>query len=213
MFTGIVEEIGEVVNLVSQQNRISLQIKCQKVLQDVQLGDSIAVNGVCLTVTNFTADQMEADVMPETLRSTSLSEAKPGKKVNLERALSVNGRLGGHIVTGHIDGIGTMIKKYQEKNAIWIYTKTTAEIMRYIVHKGSIAMDGTSLTVAKVEKDAFAVSIIPHTAEMTILTEKEVGAVINLECDIIGKYVEKLMIGKESEDTGITVEKLQRYGF
>ncbi|SDY30400.1 riboflavin synthase [Tindallia californiensis] len=213
MFTGIVEEIGEVVNLVSQQNRISLQIKCQKVLQDVQLGDSIAVNGVCLTVTNFTAGQMEADVMPETIRSTSLSEAKPGKKVNLERALPVNGRLGGHIVTGHIDGIGTMIKKYQEKNAIWIYIKTTTEIMRYIVHKGSIAMDGTSLTVAKVEKDAFAVSIIPHTAEMTILTEKDIGAVINLECDIIGKYVEKLMMGKESENTGITVEKLQRYGF
>ncbi|RQD69768.1 MAG: riboflavin synthase [Tindallia sp. MSAO_Bac2] len=213
MFTGIVEEIGKVKEIISRDRSMSLKIECKRVLSDVQTGDSIAVNGICLTVTRFTSEEMEADVMPETLRSTSLSEAKPGKMVNLERALPVNGRFGGHIVTGHIDGIGNIARKYREGNAIWLTIGTSSDIMRYIVHKGSIAIDGTSLTVAKTEDDTFSVSLIPHTAEMTILADKETGATVNLECDVLGKYIEKLLKPQKSAVSEITMEKLQKYGF
>ncbi len=213
MFTGIIEEIGKVKEVVNREGSQRLRIECHKVLSDVQIGDSIAVNGICLTVTTFTSGEMEADVMPETLRNTSLSEAKPGKKVNLERALPVNGRLGGHIVTGHIDGTGKIIRKYREGNALWLIIDTQSEIMKYIVHKGSIAIDGTSLTVAKTEEQSFAVSLIPHTAEMTILADKETGSTVNLECDVLGKYIEKLMQPQEKKHSPITMETLKKYGF
>lgn len=213
MFTGIIEEIGKVKEVVYRDGSMKLCIQCQKVLRDVVVGDSIAVNGICLTVTTFTSMDMEADVMPETLRTTSLAEAKPGKPVNLERALPVNGRLGGHIVSGHIDGTGKIQRKYREGNALWLAIQTQAEIMKYILHKGSIAIDGTSLTVAKMEEDSFSVSLIPHTAEMTILSHKEIGSVVNLECDILGKYIEKFMQPQEKNKSGITMDTLKKYGF
>ena len=213
MFTGIIEEIGKVKEVVNREGSMRLRIECHKVLNDVQIGDSIAVNGICLTVTTFTLTEMEADVMPETLRNTSLFEAKPGKQVNLERALPVNGRLGGHIVTGHIDGTGKIIRKYREGNALWLIIDTHSEMMKYIVHKGSIAIDGTSLTVAKTDEGSFAVSLIPHTAEMTILADKETGSMVNLECDVLGKYIEKLMQPQEKKHSSITMETLKKYGF
>ena len=213
MFTGIIEEIGEVKDVYSREGSMRLRIGCNRVLEDVHIGDSIAVNGICLTVTRFTQTEMEADVMPETLRSTSLAEARPGRKVNLERAMPVNGRLGGHIVTGHIDGIGRIVEKRRESNALWLTISTASEIMKYIVHKGSVAIDGTSLTVAQESEGQFSVSLIPHTAEMTILAHKDTGASVNIEGDVLGKYVEKLLNGQKPKESLMSMETLKKYGF
>lgn len=191
-----------------------MSIYCQEILEDVHIGDSVSTNGVCLTVTKLYADAFAADVMPETLRKTSLNSLKAGSKVNVERALRADGRLGGHFVTGHIDGTGIIIEKKTEGNAIWIGVSAKPHIMKYIVNKGSIAIDGTSLTVAIVCEESFKVSIIPHTADVTILSIKNVGDIVNLECDILGKYIEKLIFNKtQSQSKGITMEFLQESGF
>ncbi len=195
MFTGIIEEVGHV-------NRIgggSLVIDCHKVLEDVQLGDSIAVNGVCLTVTHFDKSSFTADVMPETVRRTSLAELKKGSPVNLERALTLASRLGGHIVSGHIDGTGEIVKFADEGNAILMTISAGPELLRYIVEKGSVALDGISLTVAAVTKADFTVSLIPHTREVTNLGSKKAGSTINIETDVLGKYVEKMLGGSENQ--------------
>ena len=210
MFTGIVEEIGEVVSIHHGTNSIKLGVKCEDVLSDTKVGDSISVNGVCLTVVNLNNNQFIADVMPETLRKSSLGSLKINAKVNLERAMALNGRFGGHIVTGHIDGVGEIINKSQEDNSIIFTILAGRDITRYIVKKGSVALDGISLTVSSVTDNVFGVSIIPHTIQKTCLNYKKIGDVINIECDIIGKYIEKL---SGNTVDGITYDFLSENGF
>ena len=193
MFTGIIEEIGTVKKISLGGKSGSLEIGAKKVLEGTVVGDSIAVNGVCLTVTGMNSSSFTADVMAETVRRSSLGSLSVGSGVNLERAMSANGRFGGHIVSGHIDGTGTISHLVREENAVWVHVKTSAEILRLIVEKGSIAIDGISLTVALVNETEFAVSVIPHTAEETTLLSKKAGDAVNLENDIVGKYVEKLL--------------------
>ena len=214
MFTGIVEELGTVKQVVSGSAWGQIEIAGQKVLEGTKLGDSIAVNGVCLTVTNLRSDSFTADVMAETMRRSNLGSLKKGDQVNLERAMAADGRFGGHMVSGHIDGTGVISQMKQEGNAVWLTVDTSEELMRLIVEKGSIAIDGISLTVAKEMPGAFQVSIIPHTGEETTLLKKKTGAVVNLENDMIGKYVEKLM-RKEPEGGGssLTLDFLKQHGF
>ncbi|XVG94880.1 riboflavin synthase [Eubacteriales bacterium KG127] len=196
MFTGIIEEIGRLKNIETRGPSARLTISCSKVLSDVKLGDSIAVNGICLTVTTFTPGQsghFTADVMNETIKRTAFSSLRVGSIVNLERAMIADGRFGGHIVSGHIDGTGRIKAVEKHGNATWYTITPPANLLKYIVEKGSIAIDGTSLTVAYVDRDKFKVSIIPHTSEQTILSSKKPGDLVNLEVDVIGKYVEKML--------------------
>ena len=215
MFTGIVEEVGNVREIRKGQTSSFIEIQAKTVLSDVHIGDSISVNGVCLTVTEFSADSFRADVMNETLNRSSLGSLRSGSHVNLERAMPANGRFGGHIVSGHIDGTGVITDIRRDGISVWYTIGTTAAVMRYIVEKGSVAIDGISLTVAKVTDSSFSVSIIPHTAEQTVLSYKKTGDTVNLENDIIGKYVEKLMNPQNSpkEPNGITMEFLAKNGF
>lgn len=209
MFTGIIEEIGRVDHIKAGAKSIVLEIGASKILDDLKVGDSVATNGVCLTVASLNEHGYMADVMNETMLRSSLGSLRRKDHVNLERAMSVNSRFGGHIVTGHIDGTGTIVSIKREDIAIWYTFKVSENIMRYIVDKGSIAVDGISLTVASVEKGTFSVSVIPHTAEATVLIEKKHGAVVNLENDIIGKYVEKLV----NQPKAITKEFLTENGY
>lgn len=211
MFTGIIEEIGKVERIQKNSRNCKLSIKASKILTDIHLGDSIAVNGICLTVTHFNHQAFTVDVMNETWSRTALTLLKNGSEVNLERALSVNGRLGGHVVTGHIDGTGKISSIKKDDNAIWYQINTQKEILDLIVEKGSITIDGISLTVAKVSKLNFSVSVIPHTLEQTILKSKQVGSTVNLENDILGKYVQKLM--DNSPKSEISKELLYQNGF
>lgn len=193
MFTGIIEEIGNISSLNISGTSGSIKVNAFAVLQNTKLGDSIAVNGVCLTVTHLENNSFTADVMAETFRRTNLGQLSNGSPVNLERAMAGNGRFGGHIVSGHIDGTGTISKIQEESNATWYYINAPQQILNLVVEKGSIAIDGISLTVAYVDKSTFAVSIIPHTSSQTILSTRKVGDTVNLENDIIGKYVQKFM--------------------
>ena len=195
MFTGIIEEKGKVKSINHGAKSAVLSIKASKIMSDVKIGDSIAVNGVCLTATTVSPDGFTADVMAETLRRSSLGSLKAGSEVNLERAMAAGGRFGGHIVSGHIDGTGTIKEFKREDNAIWVTIACDKKLIRYIIEKGSITIDGISLTVAVVTDSYFKVSIIPHTSSETTLTSKKVGDIVNLENDIIGKYVEKLLGG------------------
>jgi riboflavin synthase len=189
------------------------------VLEGTKIGDSIAVNGICLTVTSLQRDGFTADVMAETVRRSSLGKAGAGDLVNLERAMAADGRFGGHMVSGHIDGTGTIRSMRKEENAVWVTIETTAEILRLIVEKGSICIDGISLTVAAVGAETFQVSVIPHTGEETTLLKRSAGDLVNLENDVIGKYVEKLLwlgsptTASEKKDSGLTMDFLREYGF
>ncbi|BFN03850.1 riboflavin synthase [Clostridium tetani] len=215
MFTGIVEELGSIENIEKKGNAYSIKIKAKKVLEDVNLGDSICTNGVCLTVTNFSKDSFTVDVMPETIRQSNLKNIKKGSLVNLERALKATGRLGGHIVSGHIDGEG-IIKEYKkEGNAWWISVEPEKGLLKYVIERGSIALDGVSLTVAYVDEKLFKVSVIPHTSEKTTLLKKGVGDILNIECDLIGKYVEKILNFKnhKEEQSKIDMDFLKNNGF
>ena len=200
MFTGIVEEIGEIKSIKKGSKSEVLYIKGKEVLKNTKVGDSIAVNGVCLTVTSMDKDTFTADVMAETMRRSSLGSLTSGSKVNLERAMAADGRFGGHIVSGHIDGIGTISDYTKEDNAVWVTIDTSAKILRYVIEKGSIAIDGISLTVAYVDDKCFKVSIIPHTSVSTTLLQKKVGDVVNLENDIVGKYIDKLIKTPQVEE-------------
>lgn len=215
MFTGIVEEIGKIQNVIRNTKSSILTIEGDKIFEDIHIGDSISVNGVCLTVTTFSNNIFTADVMNETLSRSSLGKLKNGSYVNLERAMSANGRFGGHIVSGHIDGTGKIIKIEKDDNAIWYSIKVEDSLMKYIVEKGSIAIDGISLTIAKVSKNDFSVSIIPHTAQETILSHKSVGDIVNIENDVIGKYVEKLITFEKNkkDESNITIDFLMKNGF
>ncbi len=217
MFTGLIEEIGTIQSIRRGQRSCVLTIGCRKVLEGTHIGDSIATNGVCLTVTSLGATYYTADVMAETMHRSSLGQLASGSRVNLERAMPADGRFGGHIVSGHIDGTGTIAAIEADDNAIWYTINAGAALLRYIVEKGSITIDGISLTVAYVDARCFKVSIIPHTQQMTSLHQRRVGDIVNLETDIIGKYVEKLLgttpPAPEKPSGGITEEFLSKYGF
>lgn len=216
MFTGIIEEVGTVRRVLSGGTAGEISIRAAAVLEGTHIGDSIAVNGVCLTVTGMTGEGFTADVMPETLRRTNLGRLSSDSRVNLERAMAAGGRFGGHIVSGHIDGVGTIRSMRREENAVWVTIAAPTPILRLIVEKGSIAIDGVSLTVAEVTSETFSVSIIPHTGAQTILLSKRPGEQVNLENDVVGKYVQRLLEPYQTETPksgGITEEFLMQYGF
>lgn len=216
MFTGIVEEMGRLVSLDMKADSGIITIEAEKVLEDARLGDSIAVNGVCLTARDFGDGSFSADVMPETLRKTNLGNLKPGSYVNLERALSLSARLGGHLMLGHVDATGKVTSIQPEGNAV-VYTITAPEeIRRYLLAQGSVGVDGISLTLARLQRESFSISLIPHTLKVTTLGQNGVGYRVNLEADVIGKYVEKIMKGGlpgGQGEGGLTLEKLAEGGF
>ena len=193
MFTGIIEEIGSIRSVAAGTHSAVLSVRAERILEDIHTGDSIAVNGVCLTVSSFDRESFTADVMHETLNRSGLGALKKDSPVNLERAMRADGRIGGHIVSGHIDGTGTIIRVRTDDNAVWYTIRAASPVMRYIVEKGSVAIDGISLTVAGVDAESFSVSVIPHTAKQTTLGLRRPGDAVNLENDCVGKYVEKLL--------------------
>ena len=218
MFTGIVEELGRIRKIQKGRSSAVLEIEARKVLEGTRVGDSICVSGVCLTVTSLEGGRFTADVMHETLNRSALQNARPGSLVNLERAMAADGRFGGHIVAGHVDGTGRIRGIEKDDNAVWYTIGAGDEILRYVVEKGSIAIDGISLTVAKVGEGCFSISAIPHTIRETTLQVKHQGDLVNLENDVVGKYVEKLLGlapagGQNGEKSRITREFLSRYGF
>ncbi len=220
MFTGIIEECGTVKSIEKKANSARITILAKTVLDHTQIGQSIAVNGICLTVTSCSGDSFTADVMPETMNRSSLSILKTGSKVNLERAMLANGRLDGHIVSGHIDGIGKIVNIKPDENAFRIRISADPHILEQIVEKGSITIDGISLTVSAVDDNSFEVSIIPHTAKITTLYNKKVNDPVNLETDLIGKYVFRFLQAgstdhksQKSQTSGITQEFLLSHGF
>lgn len=211
MFTGIIEEIGKIKKVKQGSKSATLTIEANKVLSDTNLGDSISTNGVCLTVTHLSTHTFDVDVMNETLKRSNLSELNIGSEVNLERALTLSTRLSGHMVSGHIDGVGKILEIKKEDIAYLIKIETTKDLTKYMIEKGSIAIDGISLTIVSVNDHDFQISIIPYTKDETILLKKKMGDTVNLECDLIGKYVEKLF--GSTHRTGVTEEKLKAYGF
>lgn len=216
MFTGIIEELGTVERVTRGRVSAVLAIRAEAILSDLKIGDSVAVNGVCLTATSLTGHGFTADVMHETLDRSSLAGLGPGSPVNLERAMAADGRFGGHIVAGHVDGVGTIAAIEQDDNAIWFTITAPEQVLRYVVEKGSIAIDGISLTVARLELDRFAVSVIPHTAAVTLLGRRRVGDRVNLESDIIGKYVERLLRPTpelKTKESKLTMGFLSKHGF
>ena len=218
MFTGIIEEIGIVRNIVKGSRSIKLTITAKKVLENTNLGDSIAVNGVCLTVTALGKDGFTADVMPESMSKTNMGKLKPGDRVNLERALTLSSRLGGHIVSGHIDGVGDIINMEKDDNAVRVTVTSVPKVMKYIVSEGSVALDGVSLTVAHLGDNDFTVSLIPHTAQVTTLLDKKVGDKLNIENDVVGKYVERLLNFSDKDkavekNSAISLKFLRENGF
>ena len=216
MFTGIIEEKGKIQKVISGQSSGSIEIRAKKVLEGTRIGDSIAVSGVCLTATSLGSTYFTADAMPETLDRSALGRMSAGSHVNLERAMPADGRFGGHIVSGHIDGTGTVKSITKDENAIWYQINAAPKLLRYIVEKGSIAIDGISLTVARTDDESFSVSIIPHTQKETTLQYLREGDAVNLETDIVGKYVEKLMKPEPEEEgssRGLTEDFLRENGF
>lgn len=213
MFTGIIEEIGKIEGITSSGKSMKVTVKAKKVLEGVKEGDSINTNGVCLTVVTFDKSGFTADVMPETMRLTNLGRLKKGSVVNLERALLPTSRMGGHIVSGHIDGMGTIAGFKVEDNATWVTVDTPREILKYIIGKGSIAIDGTSLTVVDTDDKGFRVSIIPTTKEDTTLLKKSPGDRVNLECDMVGKYIERFLTFREDKKSEIDMDFLKENGF
>ena len=215
MFTGIIEELCTVERVTRGRVSAVIAIRAEHILSDLKIGDSVAVNGVCLTATGLTGHGFTADVMHETLDRSALAGLGPGSRVNLERAMAANGRFGGHIVAGHVDGVGTIAAIEQDDNAIWFTITAPAQVLRYVVEKGSIAIDGISLTVARVETDRFAVSVIPHTAAVTLLGQRRTGDRVNLESDLVGKYVERLLrpAPEEKGQSRLTMEFLTQHGF
>ncbi|MBC8102648.1 MAG: riboflavin synthase [Cytophagales bacterium] len=222
MFTGIIEAVGKIANIERQGESVRLTVAAGRIAEDVQIGDSVSINGVCLTVTSAHAPQVTFDAVYETMRKTSLGTLQIGDGVNLERSLPVNGRLGGHIVQGHVDGAGRIASIRPVGNSWFVYIDAAPELMRYIVTKGSVAIDGISLTVADSADRTFSLSIIPHTWDNTTLREKRAGDPVNIECDILGKYVEKMLGGyiagggeplRGASDRGVTMDLLSRSGY
>jgi riboflavin synthase len=212
MFTGIIEETGSVKAIRKGMKSCTLTISAELILQGLAQGDSINTNGVCLTVTSFDAHSFSVDVMPETMQSTNLGTLKTGSGVNLERALQLSGRLGGHLVSGHIDGTGIISRIQSEDNAVWYTINAGKEILRYIIVKGSVAVDGISLTVVHAGPVSFDVSVIPHTREATTISGRKTGDVVNIECDQVGKYIERF-INAQGQEKRIDKDFLDKYGF
>ncbi len=214
MFTGLIEEIGKVRHVINSFRSAEITVEAAEILSDMRIGDSICTNGVCLTVKRFDQSSFTADVMPETARRSNLKDLTPESPVNLERALKINDRLGGHILSGHIDGVGRIEKIEKEENATWLTVRPPENLLKYIVEKGSVALDGTSLTVAHAGQEDFKVSIIPITKEKTILLRKSIGDEVNIECDMIGKYIERLLLFHEREtESKIDLKFLEENGF
>lgn len=216
MFTGIIEEIGKIRSVRPGPKSSSLTITGKKIISDLHIGDSIAVNGVCLTVTSFNDAAFTADVMAETLRRSNLGSLHSWDQVNLERAMPADGRFGGHIVSGHIDGTGKITDYTREDTAVWVTISADSSILKYIVEKGSVTIDGISLTVADVDSQQFKVSLIPHTGDNTTLLSKKVSDTVNLECDVIGKYVERILTFKSGSSipkSDISENFLRQHGF
>ncbi len=217
MFTGIIEAVGKVAALQASGGDVRLRIESGKLeLADVALGDSIAVNGVCLTAVELPGDGFAADVSRETLSLTSLGQLKPGSRVNLEKALTLASRLGGHLVSGHVDGLGTVIERHDDARSVRFTLEAPAGLARYIAHKGSITVDGTSLTVNAVRGSRFELNIVPHTLKETIMGDYTPGQRVNLEVDLVARYLERLLLGDraaEAEATGIDLAMLARAGF
>lgn len=213
IFTGIIEEIGRLERLEAGRKSYKISVKAEKILEDASVGDSIAVNGVCLTIVEFNVRSFAADVMPETVDKTGIRFLKTGDPVNLERALRLSDRLGGHLVQGHVDGVGSIISRENLDIAIIYRIKAPAAVLKYTVPKGSIAVDGISLTVVDVFQDSFTVSLIPHSAEQTVLGFKKAGDPVNLESDIIGRYVERLMKGESCPGSTVNMSFLAENGF
>ncbi len=215
LFTGIIEEKGTIKSISKGNETIVLTVTAEEVLKDVNLGDSIAVNGVCLTVTSFSKREFSVDVMPETFRSSTLRLLNNRDFVNLERAMAAGGRFGGHFVSGHVDGTGTIIEKRPERNAIYYTIALPDHLMRYFMLKGSVCVDGTSLTIFEVTKSTITVSLIPHTAEHTILGSKGTGDIVNIECDMLAKYVHNMLSPKEetTQKSKLSLDFLQEHGF
>ena len=217
MFTGIIEETGTVRSITSRSAGTALSIRAEKVLEGTAVGDSIAVNGVCLTVTSLSDGAFTADVMPETVRLTSLARLFPGAKVNLERAMSPSGRLGGHIVSGHVDGCGRVDAIVPDGIAKRVTISLEAPLLKYIARKGSVTLDGVSLTVVAADDRSFAVSLIPQTRSATTLGELRTGSIVNVEVDLLARYIERLLTAgspqKEEKKGGLSLEWLQENGF
>lgn len=215
MFTGIVEELGVIKAVRRGADSAQLLIEAARVIEDSRVGDSVMVNGVCLTAVHFGARSFTADVMAETLNKSNLGKLKTGDRVNLERALRLGDRLGGHIVSGHIDGVGTIARREKHDIATLISIRAPEAVMRYIIKKGSVAIDGISLTVVDFAADVFQVSLIPHTAHETTLGFKKTGDSVNLEGDIIGKYIERMIgfTGSRDSDAGLSMDFLAEHGF
>lgn len=216
MFTGIIEEIGAIQKIEEKGNTLFLSIEGNKILEDIHLGDSIAVNGVCLTVISFNAKTFQVDVMPETFKSTSLANLKIGSKVNLERAMAANGRFGGHFVSGHVDCTGIIEKRTPKENAVYIDITFPQEFAKWMLPKESIALDGTSLTLFGLEKNKLTVSIIPHTLKHSVIGMKKVGDSVNIECDPFIKYLHSYLSNHFEQPTkseGISTEFLKEHGF
>jgi riboflavin synthase len=214
LFTGIVEEIGTVKNIIKKGQTLILSIQATRILEDVHLGDSISVNGVCLTVTDFTRNEFSVDVMPETFQASNLKSLSTNHKVNLERAMAANSRFGGHIVSGHIDSTGEILSIKSMENAVIYKIKIPNDLSKYCIKKGSITIDGTSLTIFDVDNDSVTVSLIPHTRSHTILGSKKIGELANIEFDLLGKYVEKMLGIKEmKKESSITTSFLTQNGY
>jgi len=212
MFTGIIEDIGTVKTLQNDRQSMNITVVSPKMVADVKLGDSIAVNGVCLTVTRFNEQELTMDVMPETVKATNLRQLTVGDAVNLERAMPANGRFGGHFVAGHVDGIGKIVRKRPMANAVYIDIELSEELTSFCIPKGSITIDGTSLTLFHVDKNSVTVSLIPHTYKETVLGTKNIGALVNIETDLVGKYIiHQLQRGQQSST--ITKDYLMKHGF
>lgn len=214
MFTGIIEELGRFKSLNNSECAAVITLECTNILNEMKIGDSIAVNGVCLTVNSFDNNSFSADIMPETLRMTNLGKLKACNPVNLERALKVTDRFGGHIVSGHVDSTGIILEKRIERNAIVMSFKPHSDTLRYIVRKGSVCIDGISLTVTFVNNESFGISLIPLTARLTTLGFKNPGDEVNIECDIVSKYIEKFLSEREaSPKSKISESFLKEHGF
>ncbi|MFB6467313.1 riboflavin synthase [Cytobacillus sp. Hz8] len=218
MFTGIVEEMGTISAIKQTRESIVMTIGANTIFEDMATGASIAVNGVCLTVTSFTDKSFSVDVMPETFRATGLKVLKRGSKVNLERAMGMTGRFGGHFVSGHVDGVGRILKKTPVDNAVYYEIEAPEEILHYIILKGSVAIDGTSLTVFGLSDSTFTISLIPHTLDETVIGMKGSGEIVNLECDMLSKYVAHFLSsrsgqGRKDKQSNMTMAFLEEHGF
>ncbi|WP_342526724.1 riboflavin synthase [Chryseomicrobium sp. FSL W7-1435] len=213
MFTGIIEEIGTVVSVKKTGEAMELTLAAKKILTDVNLGDSIAINGVCLTVTTYTTSQFTADVMPETYAATTIGRLKRGTQVNLERAMAAGGRFGGHFVTGHCDAVGEITDRQMNQNALQVTIQFPEEFRKYVIMKGSISVDGVSLTVFGLTPNSLTISLIPHTVEQTILHTKRTGDSVNLEFDVLGKYILGAAHQERSQKSTMTHSFLQENGY